>query len=304
MPEGCEIVLMSQYLLSKLKGKNVSNILPLGNYKLAVPTNFSTKNYYIKNIQTHGKVMWFTLKSRLTDENNPQIYVLSQFGLTGKWIFGPNESKNNKVCIKIKNSDSTKTYDLFYNDPLNFGKVSIYSDKSEIENKISLLAPDALKSDIDDITFRTMVDKFNKSKPHAILYKVLMDQTKKNGLFSGLGNYLVAEILYRAKISPLREIGTLTEKEQLKLLHSIKYTTKLSYYNNPSDYLSNIKQFLKKHKKYLDENKKYPVYHKDIKLKDKVFEFNVYKRKTDKLGNIVKTNKTLVKGRTIYWVDW
>ena len=44
------------------------------------------------------------------------------------------------------------------------------------------------------------------------LVKVLMDQ---QALVSGIGNYLVAEILYDAKLNPHRELDKLSNKEKL-----------------------------------------------------------------------------------------
>lgn len=60
--------------------------------------------------------------------------------------------------------------------------------------------------------------------------------------------------------------------------------------------------FIDVHKKGID-NKLYPDYHTDVKLKktDK-FKFKVYQQTEDPLGNPVEKDKTINKGRTVYWV--
>ena len=120
---------------------------------------------------------------------------------------------------------------------------------------------------------------------------VLMDQ-KKVG--SGIGNYLAAEILYRAKISPHRLASSLTEEEIKDLTYWIKYMTKLCYVDNHIGYMVDLEE---------EANKIDRVnYHPSIKLKKEEFEFQVYGLKKDPLGNPVKADKGIVKGRTTYWV--
>ena len=135
------------------------------------------------------------------------------------------------------------------------------------------------------------------------IIKVLMNQDKSNGIGSGLGNYLCSEILYKSKLSPYRTLKSLTRKDIDNLCYSIKYIIKLSYYNNSTTYINSIpKKFIESHKTEID-NGKYPNYHSDIKFKkNQIFEFEIYGKKIDKLGNEIYPDKIINKGRTTYWV--
>ena len=53
-----------------------------------------------------------------------------------------------------------------------------------------------------------------------------MDQTTRGGILSGIGNYLAAEILYAAKLSPKRKLSSLDDIDIKKLTKAIKIIIK------------------------------------------------------------------------------
>jgi len=61
-----------------------------------------------------------------------------------------------------------------------------------------------------------------------------------------------------------------------------------------------FKDFKKKHNKMI-KDKIINDYHPDIKIKNKEFEFKVYRQKYDEYNNKVKAEK-IINGRTTYWV--
>ena len=109
-----------------------------------------------------------------------------------------------------------------------------------------------------------------------------MNQT----LLSGIGNYLKCEILYDAHISPHTMTNSLTESQKESLALSITEIVKESLEHNGrilkySDLLS---------------------YNEDKTLKEiKQFNFKVYQKEKDDIGNTVKCEETLDKRKT-YWV--
>jgi formamidopyrimidine-DNA glycosylase len=127
----------------------------------------------------------------------------------------------------------------------------------------------------------------------------MMEQNKKNGIGSGLGNYLVPEILYRAKISPHRHVGDLSKKDVENLLDSMKYIIKLCYVTNTTDYVSHLSKFLKTHRNKIKSGK-FPNYISDIKIEDDKSDFKVYRKKIDEFGNKI-IGEEIIKGRTTYW---
>lgn len=302
MPEGPEICITSQFLLSKLKGCTFLKLeVKSGKYmRLQLKgKNFldGINKYVLKDIQSKGKIMWFKLKNK----EKGYLYIISQFGLTGEWSF--EKSNNPRLVIQIENID--KTLDLYYYDNRNFGNIYITDNKDDLDDKIDNLAPDLLQTEFTDDTFNMWIKKYlekSKKRSDTLLGKLLMIQDKKKGIGSGIGNYLAAEIMYNAKLSPHRKIGSLTQTEITTLCHSIKYIIKLSYYNNTIGYMTSFGSFSDVHKKGIDEGD-FPNFHKDIKLKksDK-FEFKVYGLKKDLHGNNVTADTTINKDRTTWWV--
>ena len=97
-----------------------------------------------------------------------------------------------------------------------------------------------------------------------------MNQTK---IGSGIGNYLAAEILYRAKISPHRLGTDMSEDDLDNLTFWIKYMVKLAYTDNHAGYVYPTNGSLL-HKYMInleDEGSKIKRknYHPEIKLKEK-----------------------------------
>jgi formamidopyrimidine-DNA glycosylase len=305
MPEGPEVTILGQYLLTKLEGRIIEKMEILsGKYSRKPMDNHQLLNgdhdYTIKNINTKGKFMWVTLENTT---NNDKIYLTSQLGLAGFWGF--EEEKNDRLKFTIRDKETNKKYFLYFTDDRNFGNIEIYTDKKDVDERVNELATDSLKDDYSINDFVKLVNDFaskSKSRKEQQIGLVLMKQKKKEGLVSGIGNYLMAEVLYDSKISPFRTIGSLTSAEIKSLAKSIQYITRLSYYNNETGYMTHFDDFIKTHKERIDKGI-YPDYHKHIKLKkNEEFSFKVYRQKKDPLGNEVEADKDLQKTRSTYWV--
>jgi formamidopyrimidine-DNA glycosylase len=303
MPEVPEVTILTQYLITKLKGRIIKKMDVLSGKKPIQGINLlnGSKKYKVTKMESKGKLMWMTLSE--IDAHEKKIYLISHLGLSGEWGF--TKQDDDRIRITIYNDGNDKTYNLCYNDPRNFGNIEIVDSIDKLETKTNKLAPDALKTEFTDTKFIEMVNKFlNKSKKRKdqLIFKVLMTQTANEGIVSGLGNYLTPEILYRAKISPFRTIGSLNNVDLKNISESIKYLVKLSYYNNNTGYMTNFGTFAKIHKQRVDEGK-YHNYQSDVKLKkNEEFKFNVYRQTQDPYGHKVEKDKTINKGRTVYWV--
>lgn len=286
MPEIAEIALTSEILSKYLKNQTMLSFNFIsGRYSKKEPLGFSdfVDNLPMKvtKIDSVGKFMWFELK-RKGDVSN--WYIWNTFGLTGMWSLV--EPKHCRAIIKFKTRNKSDVSTIYFADMRNFGTFKFSTDINALEKKISSLRPDFLKD-----------DKFNlhKIQQYKIpIVKILMDQ-KKVG--SGLGNYLVAEILYRARISPHKLGNKMTDNDIKRLTYWIKYVVKLSYMDNETEYMVNLAEEANKIKR---QN-----YHPKIKLKEETFRFNIYRKKKDPYGNKVKAEKIVGgphKGRTTYWV--
>lgn len=271
MPEVCEVALTAQILHQKLRKNIISDVEILGG-------RYSKKTFEgyeemiqslplkIRKIDSVGKFLWFEFYGKK--------YLMNTFGLTGMWGF----SKIENAALKIK----TNKHDIWFSDVRRFGTIQFTSDVKKIKDKILSLQPDLLKTDDFDLSL------VKKSKQKII--KILMDQKK---IGSGIGNYLAAEILYRAKISPHRIGNSLSDEDLERLKYYIKYVIKLCYLDNHTGYMVNLKDHL--------NNVERLDYHSDIILKESTFKFRVYGKKLDPKGNEVIADK-IIANRSTYWV--
>jgi DNA-formamidopyrimidine glycosylase len=296
MPEGPEIIITSQYLTTKIKKKKIESIEIIGgrytHQKLNGYDNLKNFPLTIDKITSKGKFMWM----HLHDAKNKKIIMMNTFGMSGLWSFNKEKSARIKFVI-ISNTVQDKRYELYFIDARNFGTLEFTTDKKVLDKKIENLAPDILRSNMTDNELVDVIKDFiDKSRKNKNLVKVLMDQT---AIVSGIGNYLVAEILYEAKLNPHRNLDELTLSEIKKLAHSMRKITKYSYYNNDSGYMEYNLQFMDSHADKVNSGK-FEDFHPDIKPNSK-FKFKVYQCEQDPYGNPV-TRDEIVKDRVIHWV--
>lgn len=299
MPEGPEIIISTQYLKSKLQNKSIKSIKILGGryshqeligLKLLRPS----RSYKIIDINSKGKFIWFELQDT---KDRTTIYLANTLGMAGNWSFYKSKSSRIRFQICCTKKKKKRYYNLYFADSRNFGDIRFYDNVEDLESRLDKLAPDILKGGLSDREIVNLIDKYiKKSRADKNVVKTLMNQ---NAVVSGIGNYLVAEILYDAKINPHRSLDDFSKAEKKRLAHSIRKITKQSYYDNKTGYMVNYTEFMENHPVKVDK-RIFPNYHPDIKV-DKTFEFKVYQKKKDPKGNKVKRD-SIVKNRTIHWV--
>lgn len=300
MPEGPEIVITSQYLRSKLLNKTITTISVMsGRYTHQVMRGKdlirSKYTYRITNIDSKGKMLWMELQELRNDKSTGKtVWMVNTLGMSGRWGFF--KDKSSRVHFRIC-CDQGKKYNLYFSDQRNFGTIDFYSELDPVTKRIDALAPDILKGGLSTQDVIDLIDKLVKnSKRDKNLVKILMNQ---NALVSGIGNYLVAEILYDARIDPHRSLDDLSRAEIKRLGYSMRKIIKTAYYDNRIGYMESYADFMQKHPKRVDKSI-FPNYHPDIKIENR-FEFKVYGQQTDPKGNTVKQD-SIVKDRTIHWV--
>ncbi len=303
MPEITEVLVTSHFLLTKIKNRYISKVDILsGRYTHQEIEGLSVFEKHlpakIKNIDTKGKLLWFELENSLKEP----VWLLCNFGLTGEWGF--TKKNNARLKFKIINKDSDKKYNLYFLDDRNFGIIMFTNNRDIFNERINKLARDYIKESFTNEEFYNAVKKFIEEKPRnkdKLLVKFLMDQNKGETVGSGIGNYIAAETMYEAKLSPYRTMGSLTKREIEKLNESIKKIIKISYLNNKIGYMERISDYIDRHKEQIKKGK-FPNYLPEIKIKDnEEFEFRVYQQDIDKLGNKIQSDK-IITGRTTYWV--
>ena len=278
MPEVCEVALTSHILMHHLRGKTITEIKTYNPYNKL--TGLKTFNdmlpLKVKNIKSKGKFLWFVFNS-IKASALEKIYLMNGFGLEGRWSL----TKPPHPIIKMTTS---KGLVIWFGDPRPFGFLYFTTNRDDVVKYVRGLAQDALKTKSLDLS------KIRKYKRKIVT--VLMDQ---KAVVSGIGNYLVAEILYKAKISPHQVCSKMSDEQIKKLTGAIKYLTKICYQDNHTGYMENLEDQQKVIRK--------KVYHPEIKLKEKTFQFKVYgiRKGLNPDGFTVKKENIIGK-RTTYWV--
>lgn len=187
MPELAEVMIMSEYINSSVKNKTFINYRQSNETKvkkLKLPDYIN--NGFKINATSRGKSLILHLQSN-SNTIDDGIKISISMGMTGNWDFVPSNQIPKHSHLMFDTSDG---YTLCLIDARRFAKWKLGEDKKR--------GPCPVK---EHKQFRDKIlkdiDKNNKlfEKP---IYEVLMDQK----YFNGIGNYLRAEILYRAKINP------------------------------------------------------------------------------------------------------
>jgi formamidopyrimidine-DNA glycosylase len=151
-------------------------------------------------------------KNCFVELDNGRLLVL-HFGMTGDigaFREAPDAPRFTRVAWQLDDSG----LNLAFIDPRKFGRIRL-ADSVEAYQKAKKLGPDALK-----ITTAELHQKLTRRK--VFVKPLLLDQS----LTAGLGNWIVDEVLFQAKIHPERLGASLTEKETQALHEAIQLVLK------------------------------------------------------------------------------
>jgi formamidopyrimidine-DNA glycosylase len=260
MPEAAEVQLTIEYLNICLENKIIKkwNFIS-GQYEEEKPKGFDKfeKNLplIVENVECKGKFIYIT-----TFNENGYHYILHSLRMTGRW-----QNYEDKYCrwnIEIDGENDK----LWFRNPRCLATLEFTTDKSVLEKALNNLGPSILSSEFS-------LDKWNEmiiQHKNKNITSFLMNQN----IFSGIGNYIKAEALYYAKISPLRKTGSLNPYEASKLYEGVKIIPRIAYNKNGLSI-----------KDYKDFDGEKGNYEEDLKIYGKS---NAKKTKT-------------ADGRTTYW---
>jgi formamidopyrimidine-DNA glycosylase len=136
--------------------------------------------------------------------------VLMHFGMTGLLDWTPevvDRHRHDRVVFRCQGGE------LRYRNMRRFGAVLLARDRGDAEELIGSLGPDA--EGVDRREFDALLEHRRGGVKAA-----LMDQT----LIAGLGNLLVDEILWRARIHPRRQVRSLDRRRRDTLFAAMEET--------------------------------------------------------------------------------
>lgn len=210
MPEAPEVINLADNLNNKLIGQKLLSIERVGgrystekNRKAPSGWDEFVVNLKLEKVKSKGKFLYFTFED--TD-----LTIWFTFGLKG-YI---KEGSKNKV---IEFTFEKNTY--YFTDTMGYGTVKFSNSKKELKDKLSGLGPDV----INDTICKNI---FMKKK---VLGKNIVDVLTNQKIISGIGNYLVAEIMYEAKINPDKNVEDLDDDKLNDLIKAIENVSRTSY---------------------------------------------------------------------------
>lgn len=234
MPELPEVETTVRELKNKVINRKILRVWT--DFEKMFKPNFSefqkgTVGQTIKEISRRGK----NIIIKLSSEN----YILIHQKLTGHLLYGQDIKENFVHLLFFLDRGKLALSDL-----RKFAKV-VFTKNLEKLPDYKNLGPEPLDKSFTVEKFESLISS-QKSK----IKKVLMDQTK----IAGIGNIYSDEILFEAKISPLRELRSLKEKEIKILYRAMKQIlekavkakgTSVSDYRRPSGEEGNFQKFIK-----------------------------------------------------------
>lgn len=222
MPEGPEVRTIADWLKLQILNKEIT----------ALGYN-STSRYYktgivnhdeldkllsmkITEVEAKGKKIFFGLEN----SNGDVAFLVSSLMMEGKWTW--EKTKHSDLWFEVENKK------LYFNDSRHFGTLEIFLSEEDLMDRISDLGPDLLNDDVSIETWKKKISEVasGRSKKLQKIGLFLMEQK----YFCGIGNYLRAEILYAARISPHRLLSDLSNDES-ELLFKCCRKIILSSYN-------------------------------------------------------------------------
>ena len=205
MPELPEVEVVRSFLESRLVGKKILKINVISKkLRYEVPSNLNSKfsNAIITKILRRGKYLILLF-------NDLSSCLLVHLGMTGyfRTTTKLNPKKHDHIIFFLK-----KQF-LIFNDIRKFGFFKIYKKKDlMISSHLKSMGVEPLTQDLNEKYFKL------RSQRNIDVKSLLMDQS----FISGLGNIYCSEILFEAKINPLRNSSTLNQKEIKEIIRSIK----------------------------------------------------------------------------------
>lgn len=147
----------------------------------------------VKSVARKGKHLWFELDRR--------PWPTFHFGMTGSFaIYEAPDERPRFWRLEVVFAGGTR---IAFSDPRRFGRIRLQQDPPG-EPPISLLGADPLLEPPSARDLRALL-----ARRRAPLKAVLLDQA----VFAGVGNWVADEILYQARLSPLRPAVSLTPAE-------------------------------------------------------------------------------------------
>lgn len=259
-----------------------------GRYTKVPPTGYEALKSILPatllSVSSKGKFIYFTFDG---------FTLWSTLGLQGHWILYPDHKAvvkrgNLRLLCKFHMENKVQQVSnelaLAYYDTIGYGTIKVSTSPEELQEKLDSLGPCWVH---DPISLPDFISLIKKAKPDRYAAVLLMDQSKT----SGIGNYILAEALYRSRLYPWVKCGELAQSDEaIELIYNSILTIVRS------SYLSQLPDSLVKYANF-KRGQSDPT----SILNEVPFNFQVYMRERCPLGHRVVKEPGPHK-RSIHWV--
>ncbi|XP_077988617.1 endonuclease 8-like 1 [Glandiceps talaboti] len=208
MPEGPELRIASRFVNAVCRDRVFTGKVIKSDVSKSEDVLFSEKAYTITSSSRGKEMQLFLTKAADTKVKNDEkgikaalsksTRILFRFGMSGKFAFTDADEVHKHAHLKFFTNDKSPMV-LSFVDVRRFGRWEVNADWSDKRGPDPMFDYQAFRSNV--------VKNVSKVVFNRPICEVLLDQK----YFNGIGNYLRAEILYRAGIPPFTKARTVLE---------------------------------------------------------------------------------------------
>lgn len=286
MPEGVEVWVLAKQIADNLVNWNLKKIDLVGGPHLTSKlTNFVrfrkhvrefnelsvSNDITITKVSCKGKYIYIEL---IREENGKKRYryLVNHLGMAAYW--GLEEGDHTAVMLELEKEGLTKY--VYFDDERNFGKFYLLNT-TEMQALLHKLGPSVITKSFTQEVFLLRAKLYARLHPSQAICLLLLDQT----FVSGIGNYMRADVLFKAKTYPFRQLRDMTNKDWINIYEAIK---------------DRVKAIMKDGGTAVEN-------YRDMEGKVGKYDPLVYDKKQDPHENPVCADPDKNhKARTIYWV--
>lgn len=211
MPEISEVTRLAERLNTEFTDRTVEG--SFGKYTIEQFTDFlPCRISFVKN---KGKLMYFGFAKG----KGQCMYATCGLRMNGRWTTtfdGDVAPKKPLMGLELDNGNT-----LYLSDRRGWATFNFHNTKRELQEELDKLGPSILSKGFSWDVFEAACQRYKRRNVTAFL----MDQS----VFSGCGNFIKAETLFHARISPLRKVGELDDEERQQLYDSLVFIAKKAY---------------------------------------------------------------------------